>query len=256
LFGPTVLPKLREIVALWNVTALVLSAGGLWAAWEVGVWSALRERFQPDLIVGASAGAWNGWAIAGGCSPQELKRMWLDPATGDVMRFGLHAAGFLQGAPLYAKARELFDSFQPRVPFALTIVELPGLRSHIVRDRDITWQHLAASCAIPFGFPPVEIAGRRYVDGGLRAGLPLWAAEELGATRAVALNVLNTPGFRLLHSVMRGKRAGASLKVVRIEPSHRLGSLHDALRWNASNIERWIAQGEQDAKSISSSITM
>jgi predicted acylesterase/phospholipase RssA len=102
----------------------------------------------------------------------------------------------------------------------------------------------------------VEIAGRRYVDGGFRGALPLWAAEELGATRAVALNVLNTPGFRLLHSVMLGKRAGTSLKVVRIEPSRRLGSLRDALRWNAANIERWIAQGEQDAKSIASSITM
>jgi NTE family protein len=238
------------------MTALVLSAGGLWAAWEVGAWSVLRERFRPDLIVGASAGAWNGWAIAGGCTPLELARLWLDPATGEVMRFGLHSTGFLRGEPLRAKARELFERFSPRVPFALTTVEIPSLRCHIVRGRDIAWQHLAASCAIPLAFPPVEIGGRRYVDGGLRAGLPLWAAAELGATRAVALNVLNTPGFRLLHRVMRGKRADASLEVVRIEPSRRLGSLRDAVHWSAGNIERWIAQGEQDAKCIASSITM
>jgi NTE family protein len=186
----------------------------------------------------------------------ELARLWLDPATGEVMRFGLHATGFLEGEPLRAKARELFQRFSPRVPFALTTVELPSLRSQIVRDRDITWQHLAACCAIPLAFPPMEIGGRRYVDGGLRAGLPLWAAEELGARRAVALNVLNTPGFRLLHRMMRGKRAGNSLEVVRIEPSRRLGSLRDAVRWNAGNIERWIAQGEQDAKRAVSSITM
>jgi NTE family protein len=238
------------------MTALVLSAGGLWAAWEVGVWSVLRERFRPDLIVGASAGAWNGWAIAGGCTPQQLARMWMDPSTGRVMQFGMHRSGFLRGGPLCAKARELFERFRPSVPFALTIVELPSLRSRIVRDREITWQHLAASCAIPFGFPPVEIAGHSYVDGGLRAGLPLWAAEELGATRALALNVLNTPGFRLLHRMMRGKRADASLEVIRVEPSNRLGSLRDALRWDAANIERWIAQGERDAKSVASSITM
>jgi NTE family protein len=238
------------------MTALVLSAGGLWAAWEVGVWSVLRDRFRPDLIVGASAGAWNGWAIAGGCTPQELARLWMDPSTGQVMQFGMHRSGFLRGGPLCAKARELFERFRPSVPFALTIVELPSLRSRIVRDREITWQHLAASCAIPFGFPPVEIAGHSYVDGGLRAGLPLWAAEELGAKRALALNVLNTPGFRLLHRMMRGKRAGASLEVIRVEPSNRLGSLRDALRWDAANIERWIAQGERDAKSVASSITM
>ena len=238
------------------MTALVLSAGGLWAAWEVGAWSVLRERFRPDLIVGASAGAGNGWAIAGGCTPQELARLWLDPATGEVMRFGLHATGFLRGEPLLAKARELFERFQPRVPFALTTVELPWLKCRIVRDGEIAWQHLAASCAIPAAFPPVRIGGRRYVDGGLRGGLPLWAAEELGATRVVALNVLNTPVFRLLHGVMRGKSAGARLKVVRIEPSRRLGSLRDAMRWSASNIERWIAQGEQDAKRIANSITI
>ena len=238
------------------MTALVLSAGGLWAAWEVGAWSVLRERFRPDLIVGASAGAWNGWAIAGGCTPEELARLWLDPATGRVMQVGLHATGFLRGAPLRAKARELFERFSPRVPFALTTVEIPRLRCHIVRDRDITWQHLAASCAIPAAFPPVEIGGRHYVDGGMRGALPLWAAEELGATRAVALNVLNTPVFRLLHRAMRQRTAGNSLEVVRIEPSRRLGRLRDAVRWNAGNIERWMAQGEQDAKRAASSITM
>ena len=50
--------------------------------------------------------------------------------------------------------------------------------------------------------------------------------------------------------------AGPSLQVVRIEPSSRLGSLRDAVCWSAGNIERWIAQGEQDAKCIVSSITM
>ena len=31
--------------------ALVLSAGGMWTAWEVGAWRVLRHRFEPDLIV-------------------------------------------------------------------------------------------------------------------------------------------------------------------------------------------------------------
>jgi hypothetical protein len=72
----------------------------------------------------------------------------------------------------------------------------------------------------------------------------------------VALNVLNTPVFRLLHRAMRQRTAGGSLEVVRVEPSRRLGTLRDAVRWSASNIERWIAQGEHDAKCIASSITM
>jgi predicted acylesterase/phospholipase RssA len=210
----------------------------------------LHERFHPDVIVGASAGSWNAWAIAGGATCEELAALWLDKATSRTMQFRLHRAGFLRTEPMYETARSLFARYQPRVPVALTLVEVPSMRSHIVRDREITWKHLAASGSIPFGYPPMKIDGKFYVDGGLRAGLPLWASEKLGACRALALNVLNTPGFRLLHHLMRGKKASATLEVVRVEPSRRLGSLGEALVWNASNIERWIELGRRDATSV------
>ena len=42
------------------MTALVLSAGGMYGAYQAGAWRVLAERFQPDLIVGASIGAVNG----------------------------------------------------------------------------------------------------------------------------------------------------------------------------------------------------
>ena len=58
----------------------------------------------------------------------------------------------------------------------------------------------------------------------------------------------------MLRSTAKGFKSG--LDVVRLEPSRRLGSLRDALVWNPTKIERWIAQGEQDAKCIASSITM
>jgi NTE family protein len=234
--------------------ALVLSAGGLWAAWEIGAWKVLRETFRPDLIVGTSAGAWNGWAIAAGCGPEELAKLWLDPATARIMCFGLHSTGFLQGEPMHAKARELFEQFKPQIPFALTTVELPWMGSRIVRDTEIRWEHLAATCSIPLAFPPMRIGGHLYIDGGFRAGLPLWAAGELGATRALALNVLSTVEFRVLQLLLWRKRGAGNLKLQCLEPSHRLGSLKDAFVWNANNIERWMAQGEEDARRISITI--
>jgi predicted acylesterase/phospholipase RssA len=242
-------------------TALVLSAGGLWTAWEAGAWKVLSRHFTPDLIVGASAGAWNGWAIAGGCSPDDLIRDWLDPRTGQIMRFGLTAGAFpwpavLRPAPLHAKAQELFARYRPRTPFGLTLVELPRLRVRLVRDSEITVQHLAAACAIPFGFPPVRIQGKLYVDGGLRGALPLHAAQSMGATRAIALNVLDKPLFRLHRKIMRVPQATPALLVIRLEPSEPLGSLRDAVVWSAANIERWIALGERDANRAVTSITI
>lgn len=56
-------------------TALVLSAGAMFGAYHAGVWKGLAGRFQPDLIVGASVGALNGWVMASGCAPQELERL-------------------------------------------------------------------------------------------------------------------------------------------------------------------------------------
>jgi NTE family protein len=234
--------------------ALVLSAGGLWAAWEIGAWKVLSKSFRPDLIVGTSAGAWNGWAIAAGCSADELAALWLDPATARIMCFGLHSTGFLRGEPMHAKSRELFERFKPRVPFALTTVELPWMRSCIVRDSEIRWEHLAATCSIPLAFPPMRVGEHLYVDGGFRAGLPLWAAEELGATGALAMNVLNTVEFRVLQVLLWRKRVEGNLKVQCLEPSRRLGSLKQAFIWNANNIERWMAQGEEDARRISITI--
>src|SRR2546423_632547 len=114
-------------------TALVLSAGGMWAAWQVGAWRALRERVQPDFIVGASAGAWNGLAIAGGTSPEELAREWLDERMANVLRRRPHG--------LYEKARQICERCPERTPFALTMVEVPSLQLHIVREHEITWRH-------------------------------------------------------------------------------------------------------------------
>jgi len=227
----------------------------MFAAWEVGVWKALHGRIRPDLIVGASAGAWNGWSIAGGATPDDLVGVWMDPLTRKIMQPGLHRFGLLRPKALHEKARELFTRYQPRMPFGLTMVEVPRLRPCLARDSEITWQHLAATASIPFGFPPVEIQEKQYVDGGLLGALPLWAAERMGATRAIAVNCLTTLPFRMLRTLLPPPRPSAALEIIRIEPSERLGRLRDAVVWSAENIRRWIDLGERDGYRAATSIT-
>jgi len=228
----------------------------MFAAWEVGVWKALCGHVQPDLIVGASAGAWVGWAIAGGATVEELASEWRDPLCAEIMRPGLHRMGCLRPEGMHKKARELHERFRPKVPFAMTLVEVPTLRLRIVRDSEITWQHLAAACSIPFAFPPVEIGGKHYVDGGFRGALPLWVAEELGATHAIAVNCLTLWPFRALRMIMRPPTASSKLAVTLIEPSRPLGSVRESVFWNATNIESWIARGVEDGTRALSSVRM
>jgi NTE family protein len=237
-------------------TALVLGAGGMFAAWEVGAWSVLRERMTFDLIVGASAGALVGWAIACGVTPEELTRDWLDPRTAKVMQPGLHRWGWLRPEGMYAKAREIHAAGPPRTRFALTITEARSMRVRVVRGEDVRWEHLAATCSIPFTYPPVTIDGRWYMDGGLMGAMPLWVAEELGATGAVGLNCLTLLPFRLLRKVTRPRAPSVGFDAMVIEPSRQLGSLRDSVIWNASNVARWIEQGAEDASRALSSVRM
>jgi len=220
----------------------------MFAAWEAGVWKALSDGFHPDLIVGASAGAWNGWAIAGEVSADGLIAEWLDGS--------LAAIRIFHPEPLHQKARELYSRFRPALPFGLTVVETPRLGVRLVSGPEITWRHMAATCSIPVFFPPVLIGNRRYVDGGVRGALPLWAAQELGATRAVAVNCLMGLPFRMLRTVLGPRPPGAGFPVAYIIPSQPLGSLRDAIYWSRPNIQRWIALGERDGKRALSSITM
>ena len=187
-------------------TALVLSAGGMFAAWQAGAWAGLAGRLKPDMVIGASAGALNGWAIAGGITPEELAAAWLNRDMADLMRPRFPWPTLFDPAPLRRTAGNLFNDYRPCIPFATLLVELPRLRLRLVRGEDMTWRHLAAACSIPGAFPPVRLDGHWYADGGLLGALPLWAAAEMGATRAIALDALPVMPSKAIRFAVRCAR--------------------------------------------------
>jgi NTE family protein len=233
-------------------TALVLSAGGMFAAYQAGAWKALASEFRADAVAGVSAGALNGWIIAGGGTPEELIAHWLDPSMAALMQ---KRGAFFDPAPLERKIRELFDSYRPQVPFGVVVVELRRLRARLIQAPDLDWRHLMASCAIPFGFPPVRIDGKLYVDGGLLGALPIWAAAEMGAGSVIAVNALPYVPSRWIRGFVRLVRSVAhpvpppppNLQSMTVTPSEPMGSLKDAIRWKRENALRWIELGERDA---------
>jgi len=215
----------------------------MFGAWQAGAWRSLAPRFKPDLVVGASVGSLNGYAIAAGWSAPDLCHWWLRP-------------GFASFQNLPKIVRGLIDARPLEIEYAVVLVDLLRMKPWTVSGPRIRPEHLLASCAVPLASLPQRIDGRRYVDGGLLNPLPVWAAVELGATRILALNALPEFPSALLRPFAKGFRAvfghnpplppGIELHI--LTPQRPLGSLHGALHWEQGNIARWIEQGAADAE--------
>ncbi len=247
----------------WNgtalKTALVLSAGGMFGAYQAGAWRAMEETFHPDIVVGASAGSLNSWAIAGGATADDLERIWLDPAGVKLARFRLVQApwrGVFDSRPLYTHIENLWHRYRPRVEIGVVAVDLLTLTARLFRNEEIGWKHLAASCAVLTCYPQVRLGERVYTDGGLLDRLPLWAAAEMGAERIVAVDVLPEAPSRVVRAAVSAFRAvapaapgaPADIPVRMLSAGARLGRLREALLWRESSIRRFIERGEADAR--------
>jgi NTE family protein len=247
------------------MNALVLSAGGMFGAYQAGAWNALADVFEPDLVVGASIGALNGWAIAGGCDPDELIRRWLVLEEAGQYRWKAPAGifgGVLNSQPLQNAIRDLFYSFQPRIEFAMVLTDLLRLQPCVFHGSEVKAEHLIATTAIVGIFDQVRIGGTLYSDGGLLSAVPLWAAAALGATKALVINALPAPPGLVAKTFVRAMRSispfraqvPSSIEVVTVTPPALLGKPLDAIYWKRSNIERWIEAGERDAAVLKQSI--
>jgi NTE family protein len=176
--------------------AFVLSGGGNLGAGQVGTVLALLERgIEPDLLVGTSAGALNAAYLAGNPGlegAQRLAGIWTSVRTRDIFRLSLkpwHLLSHLRGEALYHN-EDLRHLLARSLPY--TSVEEARLGLRIVATDFETGDAVAfhsgsvveavlASAALPGLFPPVEIAGRLYVDGGIADNVPIAPAVAAGA---------------------------------------------------------------------------
>jgi NTE family protein len=248
------------------MTALVLSAGGMYGAYQAGAWKALADVFRPDLVVGASIGAVTGWAIAGGCDPDELIDRWLHLECAGHYRWKfprtpLH--GIFDTAPLQRAIRDLYEAYQPRTHFAMVVTDLMKLRPRVFHGNEASWEHLVATTAIVGLFDQVRLGGRIYSDGGLLSAVPLWAAAEMGATKALVIDVLPAPPGSIARVFVGAMRllspfhpeVPSGIEVLRLAPPALLGRPLEAIYWTRANAEAWIRAGEEQAAAIKHSIT-
>lgn len=240
-------------------TALVLGGGGMFGAYQAGVWAELAPVFRPDILIGASIGAINAWAMAAVDNPEDWAAHWLDFREAAGHRFRLPrspVSGCIDRHAFEEFMRRHHARFQPRTPVAVVLTDSLRLRPFIVQTPDVTWRHLAASCGVPLILPQYRLDGRWCADGGLLASLPLWAAAELGVEAAVGVNILPRGGPAWLRLLRQGLHAAArwappsreTLRALVIEHPRPLGPLVESTRWRRETAQRWIELGRQDAR--------
>jgi predicted acylesterase/phospholipase RssA len=170
----------------------------MFGAYQAGVWSVLSEAFRPDIVVGASVGSLNGWAISSGATGEDLLSAWRDESRGVRHRLRIPRSwrdGFIDPAELESWIQQHYLAWTPRTRVGVALTKMWNFRPVLFTGSQITWRHLAASCAVPAFLPQYRLDGVWYADGGLLGALPLWGAIKMGATRIVTVNVLVDGAF-------------------------------------------------------------
>lgn len=187
--------------------AFVLAGGGALAASQVGMLRALTEEgVTPDLVVGCSAGAINAYCFSQHPTMDGLDRLqnlWAGMRRRDVfpLRVGSMLAGLSGRSNGLVSADRLrtyltshigpADLAATRIPVHVVTTDLASGQP-VVLDSGSVVDALLASTALPGVFPPVEIGGRLYVDGGITADTPIRQAEDAGATVTYVLPAVGT----------------------------------------------------------------
>jgi predicted acylesterase/phospholipase RssA len=183
--------------------AFVLSGGGSLGAMQAGQVLALFEAgITPDLVIGVSAGALNGAAIAYDPSiaaAEQLATIWQSLDRDYIFRGSRveRAWHVLRGHPNLYRSDGLVDlvnRFLPvnnlselSTPFEACTVNIDDARLDFHSTGDPR-KVLVASASLPGVFKPVVINGSRHVDGGIASTLPVHRAHELGATTIFAFD--------------------------------------------------------------------
>jgi NTE family protein len=183
---------------------VVLSGGGRLGAAQVGALRALLEAgVHPDAVVGSSVGAINAAYFAMDPTTARLdalERTWAGLSRGDIFPdswFAVARRLASRSSHLYSpgRLRALLEEAIPQQDLTDTAIPCHVVTTDLHTGESVWWSSgnpvdvLSASACLPGLFPPVQINGRLYVDGGVSCPVPTQRAIELGARRVWVLNL-------------------------------------------------------------------
>ena len=205
---------------------LALSGGGTKAGAHIGVLRVIDENRVPiDYIAGTSAGAIIGSMYAAGLTPDEIEAAvagidWDDMLEDSPLRADLPfrrkrdsynylvryrpgynvgevtlAMGLVHGQKVVQFFRRHFDNYSDvrdfdnlPIPLRVVATDLVNGNAVVIGEGDRALS-VRASMSIPVFFTPVEIGGRRLIDGGPANNLPIDVVRQMGADVVIAVDI-------------------------------------------------------------------
>ena len=183
--------------------AFVFSGGGPLEALQVGSLRALLESgVRPDLCVGTSVGAMNATFLAFDPTlkgTHALEDVWRTLKEEDLFpgRFKTSWARMLvRGNRVFENsglrrliqtrlAEATFDDAE--IPLGVVATELETGAEEVFTSGRVL-EPLLASAAMPGVYPPVDIGGRSFIDGGVVNNVPIAPALDLGGKTIYVLD--------------------------------------------------------------------
>lgn len=155
---------------------IALSGGAARGIAHIGVLKALEENgIFPDMVSGTSMGAIVGLFYAAGFSPDEMHKILKEERFYKVLGFNFLKNGLFNLNPLKEIFQEKIKANDFAVlkrQFFVAVSNLNTARVEIVSSGQQLFEYVIASASIPFVFPPQQINGQTYIDGGLFNNLP------------------------------------------------------------------------------------
>lgn len=159
---------------------------------------------RPDVVVGTSVGALNAASLAFNPTPEglaEMERKWRSLGDDDLFPGGRFRASwarmFVRGSKVFENSglRRMIESTlgpatqieDAQVPLGIVATDLETGAERVFKSGPLT-EAVLASAAMPGVYPPVEIDGRTYTDGGVSNNVPIAPAVDMGATTLYVLN--------------------------------------------------------------------
>ena len=188
--------------------ALVIGAGSVKCAAALGLWRVLqREGIELDMVVGASGGSIYAASMAIGHTVDEstalTQKLWTPEISSKTNWKGLLGAfmpklfgfdgGFamLDDRPIKKALERAFSGVSfadTRLPLYIVATDLMNGERVVLKEGSIALS-IRASTAIPYVWKPVEIGGRRLLDGCVSDPMPVAVAMQEGA------DIILTMGF-------------------------------------------------------------